>query len=132
MAKNMMPYYLSRTIFSLLIGVFLLLTGSTVWVSVLTSALILAFFLWAPHSGRYAVHPELGVTALRRDERTQYINDKAARNAFVISMLAAGAFTLYFGLTGAAMIPISILKILLGIGVLAYFISDLWLRRVQE
>ena len=129
MAKNMMPYYLSRTIFSLLIGVFLLLTGSTLWASILISALILAFFLWAPHSGRYAVHPELGVTALRRDERTQVVNDRAARNAFVISMLALGAITIYFGIIGAVVIPSSILKVLLGIGALAYFISDLWLRR---
>lgn len=56
------------------------------------------FVSLAPHSGRYSVHPELGVTALRLDERTQITNDKAARNAFVISILALCGITAYFGI----------------------------------
>ena len=132
MTKNMLPYYLSRTILSAAIGLLLFVTGSTLWMVILISGLILAFFLWAPHSGRYSVHPELGVTALRRDERTQVINDKAARNAFIVSMLTVGAIAVYFGLFGAINISISVFKIVLVIGGLTYFVSDLWLRRSQQ
>jgi len=129
MTKNMLPYYLSRTILSAAIGLLLFVTGSTLWMVILISGLILAFFLWAPHSGRYSVHPELGVTALRRDERTQVINDKAARNAFIVSMLTVGAIAVYFGLFGAINISISVFKIVLVIGGLTYIVSDLWLRK---
>jgi len=129
MTKNMLPYYLSRTILSAAIGLLLFVTGSTLWMVILISGLILAFFLWAPHSGRYSVHPELGVTALRRDERTQVINDKAARNAFIVSMLTVGAIAIYFGLFGAIYISISVFKIVLVIGGLTYIVSDLWLRK---
>jgi nitrogen fixation-related uncharacterized protein len=132
MTKNMMPYYLSRTILTAAFGLLLFVTGSPLWMVILISGLILAFFLWAPHSGRYSVHPELGVTALRRDERTQVINNKAARNAFVISMLAVGAITIYYGLLGAINISIGVFKIILIIGALTYFISDLWLRKSQQ
>ena len=86
----MKVYYLSRALLSLAFGAFFALTGSSWWVALLAGGIAFAFFLWAPRSGRYAVHPELGVTALRRDERTQSINDQAARNAFVVSMLALG------------------------------------------
>lgn len=129
MTKNLMPYYLSRTILSAAFGLLLFVTGSTLWMVILMSGLILAFFLWAPHSGRYSVHPELGVTALRRDERTQVINDKAARNAFIVSMLTVGVIAIYFGLSGAINISLSVFKIVLVIGVLTYFVSDLWLRK---
>jgi hypothetical protein len=125
----MIPYYLSRIILSAAFGLLLFITGSPFWMVILISGLILAYFLWAPHSGRYSVHPDLGVTALRRDERTQAINDKAARNAFIISMLTVGAIAIYFGLFGAINISISVLNIVLIIGVLTYFVSDLWLRK---
>ena len=125
----MSPYYLSRIILSTAFGLLLFITGSPFWMVILISGFILAYFLWAPHSGRYSVHPELGVTALRRDERTQAINDKAARNAFIVSMLTVGAIAIYFGLFGAINISISVLNIVLIIGVLTYFVSDLWLRK---
>ena len=129
MTKNMIPYYLSRIILSAAFGLLLFITGSPFWMVILISGLILAYFLWAPHSGRYSVHPDLGVTALRRDERTQAINDKAARNAFIVSMLTVGAIAIYFGLFRAINISISVLNIVLIIGVLTYFVSDLWLRK---
>lgn len=129
MTKSMKPYYLSRIILSVAFGSLLFVTGSTLWTAILLSGLILVFFLWAPHSGRYSVHPEFGVTALRRDERTKVINDKAARNAFVVSMLTVGALAIYFSLFGAIDIPISAFTIVLVIGGLTYFVSDLFLRK---
>jgi nitrogen fixation-related uncharacterized protein len=131
MTKNMMPYYLSRTILSIAFGVLLFVTGSSLWKAVLTGGLILALFLWAPHSGRYSVHPEFGITALRRDERTQLINDKAARNAFIVSMLTIGAIGAYVGLFGVINISIGVFVVLI-IGALTYFVSDLWLRKSQQ
>lgn len=125
MNKSMMPYYLSRTIFSAAFGLLLFVTGSSLWHAMLIGGLILVFFLWAPHSGRYSVHPEFGITALRRDERTQIINDKAARNAFIVSMLTITAIAVYFGSFGAINIYIGVLKIVLIIGALTYFVSDL-------
>ena len=81
-------YYSSRAILTILFACLLALAGMEWWMAILMGVIIFAFFLWAPHSGRYAVHPEFGVAALRRDERTQTINDKAARNAFVITAFA--------------------------------------------
>jgi hypothetical protein len=92
----------------------------------------MGLFLWAPQSGRYSVHPEFGVTALRRDEYTQTINDAAARNAFVVSMLAIGAIVIFSAAFGAGSIPIPMLKIVLSFGALTYFISDVWLRRAHQ
>jgi nitrogen fixation-related uncharacterized protein len=132
MSNKMIPYYVSRTIISAAFGLLLFVSGLPWWSALLMAGLILALFLWAPHSGRYSVHPELGVTALRRDERTQAINDKAARNAFVVSMLAVAAMAIYFGSTGAASISIHVFQSILIIGALSYLISDLWLRRSQQ
>lgn len=131
MFKNMMPYYLSRTILSIAFGVLLFVTGLSLWKAVLIGVLILALFLWAPHSGRYSVHPEFGITALRRDERTQLINDKAARNAFIVSMLTIGAIGAYVGLFGVINISVGVFIVLI-IGALSYYISDLWLRKSQQ
>jgi hypothetical protein len=91
MNRNLLPYYLSRAVFSVIFGGIFFLSGSPLWEAALMAGLLLALFIWAPHSGRYAVHPEFGITALSRDERTQLINDKAARNAFVVIMLLIGA-----------------------------------------
>ena len=132
MRRNMWPYYLSRLAISMALGLLLFVTGSPLWHAIMLGGLILALFLWAPHSGRYAVHPEFGVAALRRDERTQAINDRAAKNAFVISMLATAGIALYASLTGAFVVSLGVLKALLIIGALVYFASDLWLRRSAQ
>jgi hypothetical protein len=90
---------------------------------------LIALFLYAPHSGRYAVHPELGVMALQRDERTQTVTDRAARNAFVVTMLVIAAMAVYFGSLSPAGVPVVALKLTLVLGALTYFLSDFLLRR---
>ena len=122
-------YYISRAVISLAFGGLLALTGFPWWTAVLVGLMVFALFLWAPRSGRYAVHPELGVTALRRDERTQAINDKAARNGFIVATLALAAMATYFGTTARSDVPILALHLSLVLGVLTYFLSDFWLRR---
>ncbi len=128
----MKAYYLSRSLVSMLLGVFLIITGSPWWVGLLAALLAFGWFLAAPHIGRYSVHPEYGVTALRRDERSQGINDKAARNAFVISMLALGAVVIYLGASAAPAVSAAVLKWLLVLGALVYYASDFWLRKAQS
>ena len=129
---GMKSYYFSRAIISIAFGILFALTGSPWSTSVLVGVLAFAWFLLAPHIGRYSVHPEFGVTALRRDERAQVINDKAARNAFVISMLALGGVIAYYGMLALTSIPIAVFKWLLILGVLIYYLSDFWLRKAQS
>ena len=125
---GMKSYYVSRAIISIAFGA-LFAAGSTWWTGILVGALAFAWFLLAPHIGRYSVHPEFGITALRRDERAQAINDKAARNAFVISMLTLGGIIVYFGTFAVTSVPIAVFKWLLILGALIYYASDFWLRK---
>jgi hypothetical protein len=128
---GMTAYYVSRMLISAGLGVLLATTGATWWSAALMAGIVFLLFVWAPQSGRYAVHPELGVTALRRDERTQGITDKAARNAFVVVMLAVMGLVLYYGRLSPAEVPVPALDLLLALGAVAYFGTDLWLRRTS-
>lgn len=127
--SGMSFYYISRAIISAAFGLLLALAGLQWWIATLTSAIVFGFFLWAPRSGRYAVHSEFGISALRRDERTQAINDKAARNAFVVTMLAIAGSAIYFGSIAPASVPVVMLQGTLILGTLTYFVSDFLLRR---
>ena len=127
---GMKSYYISRAIVSVIFGALLALTGSSWWNGVLMGALAFGWFLLAPHIGRYSVYPEFGVTALRRDERSEVINDKAARNAFAVSMLAMAGVGVYFGALALTSAPIAVFKWLLILGVVVYYASDFWLRKV--
>jgi nitrogen fixation-related uncharacterized protein len=127
--SSLLRYYVSRTFVSIALGALLAATGSPWWMAVLAGVTVLAFFLWAPRSGRYAVHPEQGVTPLRRDERTQMISDRAARNAFVATVLMIAGTAVYFGTIARADVPVGALTLALVLGALTYSVSDFWLRR---
>ncbi len=126
---GMSAYYISRALVSIAFGGLFALTGSPVWMGVVVSLVFLALFFYAPRSGRYAVHPELGIMALQRDERTQTITDRAARNAFVVTVLVLAAVAIYFGSVSPAGIPVIVLKLVLVLAALTYFLFDFWLRR---
>ncbi len=128
---GMKAYYISRAIISIGFGA-LFATSSSWGAGLLVGAVAFGWFLLAPHIGRYMVHPEFGVTALRRDERTQVINDRAARNTFVITVLALGGVGLYFGTIALTSVPIAVFKWLLILGVAVYYVSDSWLRKVSS
>lgn len=128
---GMKSYYISRAIISVAFGA-VFATASSWMTGILAGISAFAWFLLAPHIGRYSVHPEFGITALRRDERAQIINDRAARNAFIVSMLAMGGIIVYFGTLSLTSVPIAIFKWLLIIGVVIYYVSDFWLRRAQS
>jgi hypothetical protein len=129
---GMKAYYLTRAIIAVTIGGILLAGGSPWWISIGIAGLVMIWFFVAPRLGRYAVHPEYGVTALRRDERAEAINNAAARNAFVVSMLAIGGVIIYVRAAASDGIPTTVLKAILLLGVLVYYASDFWLRRAQS
>ena len=112
-------------------GVLFFTTGSPIWTSILIGLLAFAWFLWAPRSGRYSVHPELGMTALRRDEWTQQINDQAARNGFIVLAITVAALSFYFGSILQITLPARLLNYALIVGATTYFVSDFRLRRLQ-
>lgn len=130
MSKQLLPYYISRAVLSILLAGLLYLTGSQLWTSVLIGGILLVLFFLAPISGRYAVHPEFGITALRRDDFTKSVNDKAARNGFVASMLMAAGAAGYASIFGGGYISASVLMAIVLFGLLVYYISDFVLRRV--
>jgi hypothetical protein len=127
--NGMTRYYVSRALISASLGGILAITGLEWWLAVIIGATIFAIFLWAPRSGRYAIHAKRGVTALQRDERTQMINDRAARNAFVITTFLIAALAVYFGSIDPGSVPVNALSFVLVVSALTYFASDLWLRR---
>jgi ABC-type antimicrobial peptide transport system permease subunit len=125
---GMKSYYVSRVLFAAALGAVLVLGGSAWWIGAIAGTLALVWFLVAPHIGR---HPEHGVTALRRDERGAAINNSAARNAFVASMLAVAGMIVYAGAFSVDRIPVAVLQGLLLLGVVVYYLSDFWLRRIN-
>ena len=126
----MTRYYVSRMLIAWLFAALFYIAGAGWWVTLLVGFAISAWFLYAPRSGRYQVDPERGVTALQRDERSRWINDKAARNAFVVLALALGGLNIYFGtVSGQAMIPIYWTRWLLIAAVAVYAVTDVSLRR---
>jgi hypothetical protein len=126
----MTSYYLSRALISLGFGAFFVLTGSPWWMAILFAGVAFGFFLWAPHGGRYVAHPEAGVTAMQRDERTQAIADKAARNAFVVLAFSVAGIVIYFGMYARTSVPVTVLNLTLVLAGLVYAVSDFWLRRL--
>ena len=125
----MKAYYISRILLSILFAAVLALFGMPWWTAVLIGLLLIGLFIWAPRSGRYLVRPENGVTALRRDERTQAINLRAGLNGFVGLMLTLGGVAIYYGVLNQSEVPASILSLLMGLGVVIYFITDFWMRK---
>ncbi len=127
---GMSRYYLSRAFVSVAFAGVFIAAGSPWWMAALAGVSTFTFFLWAPRSGRYVVHPKRGATALQRDERTQAITNRAARNAFVVIALTLAGLAVYFGYIAPGDVPAYALSLVLALGLLAYFATDLWLRRV--
>ena len=126
----MTSYYVSRFLFAWIFAALFYLLGAAWWVALLVAGVLTAWFLYAPRSGRYQVDPSRGASALQRDERSQWINDKAARNAFVLTGIALGGLNIYFGsIAGTTSVPIEWTNWLLVAAVGVYLISDFTLRR---
>jgi predicted membrane-bound mannosyltransferase len=65
-----------------------------------------------------------------RDERTQAIADKAARNSFIVLMLAVAPIAVYFGSIARTDVPIALVCLLPLLGMAVHFAADIWLRRI--
>jgi hypothetical protein len=95
----------------------------------IVGALALAFFVWAPHSGRYLVRQEGGITPLRNDEMSQSVRAKAAGIAFAVVIPALAALIIYNESATDTGVPTWALAIVLALGAITYAITDFWLRR---
>ena len=127
--KGLSRYYLVRVVISAVLAALVALAGAPWWGAVLAGLVIFGLFVWAVRSGRYVVHPEHGATALRSDEYTRAIRDRATRYGFVAVMLALGGVALYYGLIARTDVPVPVVGGVLLIGWIVYFLSDLLARR---
>ena len=127
--SGMMRYYLSRTLIAAVFGLFFYMSGVPWWMALLTSARIIALFLWLPSSGRYVVKPEAGATPLRRDERSQQISNRAGSIAFAVVMIVTGMLLVFFGVIQPGDMPVHWLALVVALGALSYLTADIWLRR---
>lgn len=123
-------YILTRTLIAVALG-FLVGWKTYWWSGILVGAAALAFFIWAPGSGRYRVQADGGAAPLRLDERTRELRNRAARDAFVVLLLATSILLLYYGLIVPSSIPVQMLMIAWGLGGLTYFVSDALQRQGQ-
>ncbi len=124
-----MPYIASRAALAAVLAVALYFGGLPWWSAALAWVATLTFFVWASGSGRYVVREKGGATPLRRDERSQAVADKSARNGFVVTVLAVAALTMVYGRVLEDSVPVSALVGILGLAALTYALSDLFLRR---
>ena len=61
---------------------------------------------------------------MRLDERMRAIRDRAARDGFIVLMLALALLALYFGFLRPGEVPLQLVMGVLGLGFLVYFVSD--------
>jgi nitrogen fixation-related uncharacterized protein len=122
-------HYFIRALISIVWGGLWALLGAPWWAAVIMGGIAFAWFLWAPHSGRYVVLSRPGEFSLKRDERGQTIVNKASRNAFAATMLIIAGIGLYFGVVVQSDVPVFLINMTVMIGLLTYFISDFWLRK---
>ena len=122
-------YVASRAALVVILGGALYAAGLPWWGAAAAGIAALAFFLVVPRSDRYVVRSEDGVAPLRRDERSRSIRDKAARNAFGVTVLAVAGLTIAYGRVLDAPVPVEALSGVLGLSVVAYGLSEFCLRR---
>lgn len=127
---TMKNYYISRAAFAILFGGLNYLISRSIWQAVLMAALVMTVFFYLPRSGRYKVKPEKGTTALRRDEWTERISQRAGRNAWAAVSVAGSALVLYYGRISQSDVPVNMVGAVLILGVVVYFASDIWMRRL--
>lgn len=127
----MTSYYVSRMIISIVLDGLFALLGAQWWMAVLAGLLALAVFFYAPLSGRYyIVQPDKGLTPLGRDEFSRSVTDKAGRNAFAFMMIALAGIIVYSQLSTRIVVPVNALSVVLALGVVVFFGSDYWMRRM--
>jgi len=121
-------YVATRSVLSAVLGAALYVAGLPWWGATLAAILAESFFLQAPGSGRYVVQ-QGGAAPLRRDERSRAIRDRAARNAFAVTLVVLAGVTIAYDRVLAVPVPTEVLSGVLGLAVLTYAVSEVGLRR---
>jgi hypothetical protein len=124
--KGMSWYYVTRLALVALWLLVSLVAGLPVWLSVPTAAVMAAYFVWLPRSGRYVVRQDQPLAPMRRDERSRAVRDRATTWAFAVETLlvavgiAWGALSHQQELTG-------FLGLVLAAGMMTYLLAQGWL-----
>ena len=127
MKRELLPYYISRAIVSIIPVVILLASGMPWWFGLLVYGLTFAAFLWYAHSGHYLIDTSTPLTPLRRDKRGESIRDRAVTFAVMVGGVSLGVLSL---LSLVADIPFeSLFSLALFVGMVAYYIKSTWLHR---
>ena len=126
----MAGYYVSRLIIAIVLGGLFALLGAQWWIAVLAGSLALAVFFYAPLSGRYTVQPDKSLTPLGRDEFSRSVTNKAGRNAFAFMIITLAGIIVYSQLSARIVVPVNALSVVVALGVVVFFVSDYWMRRM--
>ena len=126
----MKSYYMSRAVISIAFGGLVWLVSGYLLAGVLIAAVVFIMFLYLYRSGRNRIDPQKGISALRRDEWTQSINNRSGRNAWVVVAILGSSIVLYYGLLSPGDVPVSLLGGVLLIGLVTYYVSDYWMRKL--
>jgi len=125
--KVLEPYLLTRLAAAVALGVLAGLAAGSWYIGGLFGGGAFAVLLVARRSGRYLGTPRGAV--LTRDERGRSIADRAARNGFVVLLLAIAAVTVVGHVLGRSAAPLPLLDAALALGALTWLASDVWQRR---
>jgi len=122
-----LAFVATRTLVAAALGALAVLVGASWYAAGVLAGVALVALLVARRSGRYLSTDNGAV--LRRDERGREIADRAARNGFVVLVLAVGAISAVSHALGRASVPVGAVEGALAAGALAWLASDLWQRR---
>ncbi len=122
-----LSFVAARLLAAALLGGLAALAGASWYVAGALAGVAAVALLVARRQGRYLAGQRGAV--LQRDERGRMIADRAARNGFVVLVLAVGAISIVAHALGRASIPLGLLEGALAAGALAWLASDAWQRR---
>jgi len=122
-----LAFVATRTLVAAALGALAVLVGASWYAAGVLAGVALVALLVTRRSGRYLSTDNGAV--LRRDERGREIADRAARNGFVVLVLAVGAISAVSHALGRASVPVGAVEGALAAGALAWLASDLWQRR---
>jgi len=117
----------TRLLAAIVVGGLAVLVGASWYAAGALAGLAAVALLVASRQGRHLSTANGAV--LRRDERGRMIADRAARNGFVVLLLAVAAITVAAHALGRTSVSVGLVDAALAAGALAWLASDLWQRR---
>ncbi|HKI56968.1 MAG TPA: hypothetical protein VKB31_07420 [Trueperaceae bacterium] len=122
-----MSFVATRLLAAIVVGGLAVLVGASWYAAGALAGLAAVGLLVASRQGRHLSTANGAV--LRRDERGRMIADRAARNGFVVLLLAVAAITVAAHALGRTSVSVGLVDAALAAGALAWLASDLWQRR---